>query len=138
MRKILLLLCGMLFMIGQLSAQTRTVSGKVADASGTPVANASVIVKGTRTGTTTNATGNFSFSVPTGAKTLVISAIGMAPVEVTIPASGNVNALLQQEDRKMEEVIITGYQTRRKKDEAGAISTIRGKEIENLPVPSLD
>jgi len=138
MRKILLLLCGVLFMIGQLSAQTRTVSGKVADASGTPVANASVIVKGTRTGTTTNATGNFSFSVPTGAKTLVISAVGMAPVEVTIPASGTVNALLQQDDRKMEEVIITGYQTRRKKDEAGAISTVRGKEIENLPVPSLD
>jgi TonB-linked SusC/RagA family outer membrane protein len=138
MRKILLLLCGMLFMAGQLTAQTRTVSGKVSDATGTPVANASVIVKGTRTGTTTNASGNFSFSVPTGSKALVISAVGLAPMEYQIPANGTINATLQQDDRKMEEVIITGYQTRRKKDEAGAISTIRGKEIENLPVPSLD
>jgi TonB-linked SusC/RagA family outer membrane protein len=138
MRKILLLLCGVLFMIGQLTAQTRTVSGKVSDATGTPVANASVIVKGTRTGTTTNANGNFSFTVPAGAKSLVISAIGLAPMEMTIPTSGNVNVTLQQDDRKMDEVIITGYQTRRKKDEAGAISTVRGKEIENLPNPSLD
>jgi len=138
MRKILLFLCGMLFMIGQLPAQTRTVSGKVSDATGTPVANASVIVKGTRTGTTTNANGNFSFTIPSGAKSLVISAIGLAPLEVSIPSSGNINATLQQDDRKMDEVIITGYQTRRKKDEAGAISTVRGKEIENLPNPSLD
>ncbi len=138
MRKILLLLCGMLFMAGQLTAQTRTVSGKVSDATGTPVANASVIVKGTRTGTTTNANGNFSFTIPSGAKSLVISAIGLAPLEISIPSSGTINATLQQDDRKMDEVIITGYQTRRKKDEAGAISTVRGKEIENLPNPSLD
>ncbi|MEY2835097.1 MAG: hypothetical protein RLZZ557_759 [Bacteroidota bacterium] len=138
MRKILLLLCSVLLLAGQLIAQNRTVSGKVSDASGAPVANASVIVKGTRTGTTTNANGNFSFSVPAGAKIIVISAIGLAPQEYPIPANGTISATLQQDDRKMEEVIITGYQTRRKKDEAGAISTVRGKEIENLPNPSLD
>jgi hypothetical protein len=112
MRKILLLLCSVLLLAGQLTAQNRTVSGKVSDASGAPVANASVIVKGTRTGTTTNASGNFSFSVPTGSKALVISAVGLAPMEYQIPANGTINATLQQDDRKMEEVIITGYQTR--------------------------
>jgi TonB-linked SusC/RagA family outer membrane protein len=138
MRKILFLLCGVLFLVGQLSAQNRTVSGKVTDAAGTAVSNASVIVKGTRVGTTSNANGNFSFSVPANAKALIVSAVGLASIEVTIPASGNVGVTLQQDDKKLEEVIITGYQVRKKRDEAGAISTIRGKEIENLPNPSLD
>jgi TonB-linked SusC/RagA family outer membrane protein len=138
MRKILLLLCGVLFLAGQLSAQNRTVSGKVTDAAGTAVSNASVIVKGTRIGTTSNASGNFSFSVPTNAKALIVSAVGLASLEVAIPASGNVNVTLQQDDKKLDEVIITGYQVRKKRDEAGAVSTVRGKEIENLPNPSLD
>jgi TonB-linked SusC/RagA family outer membrane protein len=138
MRKILFLLCGVLFLVGQLSAQNRTVSGKVTDAAGTAVSNASVIVKGTRIGTTSNANGNFSFSVPANAKALIVSAVGLASIEVSIPASGNVGVTLQQDDKKLEEVIITGYQVRKKRDEAGAISTIRGKEIENLPNPSLD
>ena len=138
MRKILFLLCGVLLLVGQLSAQNRTVSGKVTDAAGTAVSNASVIVKGTRVGTTSNANGNFSFSVPANAKALIVSAVGLASIEVSIPASGNVGVTLQQDDKKLEEVIITGYQVRKKRDEAGAISTIRGKEIENLPNPSLD
>ncbi|MEY2811623.1 MAG: hypothetical protein RI991_618, partial [Bacteroidota bacterium] len=138
MRKILLLLCGVLFLAGQLSAQNRTVSGKVTDAAGAAVSNASVIVKGTRIGTTSNASGNFSFSVPSNAKALIVSAVGLASLEVSIPASGNVNVTLQQDDKKLEEVIITGYSVRRKRDEAGAVSTVRGKEIENLPNPSLD
>ena len=138
MRKILFLLCGVLFLVGQLSAQNRTVSGKVTDAEGAAVSNASVIVKGTRVGTTSNANGNFSFSVPANAKALIVSAVGLASIEVSIPASGNVGVTLQQDDKKLEEVIITGYQVRKKRDEAGAISTIRGKEIENLPNPSLD
>lgn len=138
MRKILLLLCGVLLLVGQLSAQNRTVSGKVTDAAGAPVSNASVIVKGTRIGTTSNASGNFSFSVPSNAKALIVSAVGLASLEVAIPASGNVIVALQQDDKKLEEVIITGYQVRRKRDEAGAVSTVRGKEIENLPNPSLD
>ncbi len=138
MRKILFLLCGVLFLVGQLSAQNRTVSGKVTDAEGAAVSNASVIVKGTRVGTTSNANGNFSFSVPANAKALIVSAVGLASIEVSIPVSGNVGVTLQQDDKKLEEVIITGYQVRKKRDEAGAISTIRGKEIENLPNPSLD
>jgi hypothetical protein len=106
MRKILFLLCGVLFLVGQLSAQNRTVSGKVTDAAGTAVSNASVIVKGTRVGTTSNANGNFSFSVPANAKALIVSAVGLASIEVSIPASGNVGVTLQQDDKKLEEVLL--------------------------------
>jgi TonB-linked SusC/RagA family outer membrane protein len=138
MRKLVLLLCGFLLLAGQLAAQTRTVSGRVTDASGNPVSNASVTVKGTRTGTTTNVSGDFTLSVPAGAQTLVVSGIGMTTREIPVTATTVYNVSLAQESRGLEEVVVTGYQTRRKKDEAGAISNVAGKTIENLPNPSLD
>ena len=138
MRKLVLILCGILLLAGQLAAQTRTVSGRVTDATGNPVPNASVTVKGTRAGTTTNATGNFTLVLPAGAQTLVISGIGMTTQELGITASNVYDVSLVQESRGLEEVVVTGYQTRRKKDEAGAISNVSGKTIENLPNPSLD
>jgi TonB-linked SusC/RagA family outer membrane protein len=138
MRKLVLFMCGLLLFIGQLSAQTRTISGKVTDASGNPVPNASVTVKGTRTGTTTNATGNFTLSVPTSASALIISGVGLAAQEITLTQSNAYTVSMVLESRGLEEVVVTGYQVRRKKDEAGAISTVSGKTIENLPNPSLD
>lgn len=138
MRKLVLFFCGLLLLIGQLTAQTRTVTGKVTDASGNPVPNASVMVKGTRTGTTTNVSGNFSLAVPTSATALVISGVGLAAQELTLTQSNSYTVNMKQEDRGLEEVVVTGYQVRRKKDEAGAISTVSGKTIENLPNPSLD
>jgi len=138
MRKLVLLLCGFLLVVGQLAAQTRTISGKVTDANGNPVPNASVTVKGTRAGTTTNANGVFSLALPPNAEALVISGIGMASQEIKLGSSNSYDVSLQQQSRGLEEVVVTGYQTRRKKDEAGAISTVSGKTIENLPNPSLD
>src|SRR6185503_3044133 len=86
MRKLLALLMAVVFCIGQLSAQTQTrsVSGKVTDASGSPLPNVSVMVKGTSTGTTTKSDGTFSLSVSTSAKTLVFSSVGMSVQEVSI------------------------------------------------------
>ena len=138
MRKLVLFFCGLLLLIGQLTAQTRTVTGKVTDASGNPVPNASVMIKGTRTGTTTNVSGNFSLAVPTSATALVISGVGLAAQELTLTQSNSYTVNMKQEERGLEEVVVTGYQVRRKKDEAGAISTVSGKTIENLPNPTLD
>ncbi len=138
MRKLVLFFCGLLLLIGQLTAQTRTVTGKVTDASGNPVPNASVMIKGTRTGTTTNVSGNFSLAVPTSANALVISGVGLAAQELTLTQSNSYTVNMKQEERGLEEVVVTGYQVRRKKDEAGAISTVSGKTIENLPNPTLD
>ncbi|HYC28924.1 MAG TPA: carboxypeptidase-like regulatory domain-containing protein, partial [Chitinophagaceae bacterium] len=77
MRKLLLLLVGCLLLCADLPAQTRVISGKITDVSGTAIPNASVVVKGTATGTTTDASGNFQLSVPSSAKALVISSVGM-------------------------------------------------------------
>jgi TonB-dependent starch-binding outer membrane protein SusC len=138
MRKLLLLLVGCLLLCADLPAQTRSISGKVTDEKGSPIPNASVIIRGTSTGTTTDANGSFQLSVPASARAIVISAVGMAPQELTLNNRTTFDVTLRLNERDMQEVVVVGYQQRRKRDEAGAISTVRGADIENLPNPSLD
>ncbi|MGB8194088.1 MAG: carboxypeptidase-like regulatory domain-containing protein, partial [Chitinophagaceae bacterium] len=138
MRKLLLLWVGCLLLCTALLAQNRTISGKVTDAKGSPIPNASVIIKGTTTGTTTDANGDFQLSVPSSARALMVTSVGMAQQEVTLGNRNTFNVSLAVDERDMQEVVVVGYQQRRKRDEAGAISSVRGKDIENLPNPSLD
>lgn len=139
MRKLVLLLCGILLLWGQLLAQTRTISGRVVDADGKPIPNASVIVKGTSQGTSTNSEGVFSLAVPSGTTRLVISAVGMTTQELALNSStSNYTLSMKAEDRSLEAVVVTGYSTKKKRDEAGAISTVKGGEIRNIPNASVD
>lgn len=139
MRKLVLLLGSILLLWGQLLAQTRTITGRVVDADGKPIPNASVIVKGSSNGTSTNSEGLFSLGVPAGTTRLVISAVGMTTQELALSAgTSNYGISMKAEDRSLEAVVVTGYSTRKKRDEAGAISTVKGKEISNIPNASLD
>lgn len=138
MRKLVLLLGSILLLWGQLLAQSRTVTGRVVDADGKPIPNASVIVKGSANGTSTNADGGFSISVPSGATRLVISAVGMTTQELAVGSSNSYTISLKSEDRSLEAVVVTGYTARKKRDEAGAVSKVAGKEIQNIPNASLD
>lgn len=119
-------------------AQNRTISGKVTDRKGLPIPNASVVIKGSTTGTTTDQNGDFQLSVPPTARAIVVSSVGMAQQEVALGERNTFSISLSVDERDMQEVVVVGYQQRRKRDEAGAISTVRAKEIENLPNPSLD
>jgi TonB-linked SusC/RagA family outer membrane protein len=138
MRKILFLMLGVLALCTQLLAQNRTITGRVLDAQSNGVPNASVTVKGTTVGTVTGPEGNFSLSVPSNARTLVISSVGFGSQEVALGSSAVVNVTLSAAANSLDEIVVTGYTQRRKRDEAGAISTIRAGDIENLPVASLD
>jgi len=139
MRKLVLLLSGILLLWGQLLAQTRTISGRVVDSDGRPIPNASVIVKGSSQGTSTNTDGVFSLSVPSGTTRLVVSAVGMTTQELALTSSNsNYSLSMKTEDRSLEAVVVTGYSARKKRDEAGAISSIKGGEIRNQPNASLD
>ncbi|MBL7726021.1 MAG: TonB-dependent receptor [Chitinophagaceae bacterium] len=129
-----LLLAVSLFSVQFLWAQTKTVVGKVTDASGAPLANASITVKGSRSGTASGADGTFSLSVPDNAKTLVISAIGFETQEVTITGSSLSISLKEGDSRSMDEVIVVGYGTKIKKDLTGNIARVKGSEIANTPV----
>ena len=137
MRKLVLLVLGLVLLAGQLLAQTRQVSGRVTDATGNPVPNASVTIKGTNQGTTTNADGTFTLTVPTSSR-LVISAVGLAVQDVTVAGRTDFNFTLSQEDRSMQEVVVVGYGTQRRKDITGNIASVKGNAIKNLPVQSFD
>jgi len=138
MRKFLLLLMGVFVLCSSLLAQNKTITGRITDAQNAGVPNASVTVKGTRLGTVTATDGSFSLSVPSNATTLVVSSVGFGNQEVAINNRTTVDLTLSASTSSLDEVVVVGYQQRRKRDEAGAISTVRAADIENKPNVSLD
>jgi TonB-linked SusC/RagA family outer membrane protein len=137
MRKLLALLTAVLLLTGQLLAQ-KTISGKVTDDKGNPLANISVLVKGTNTGTTTKSDGTFTLSVPATAKHLVFSSVDMAPEEVAIGSQTTINAVLKSAEKTLAEVVLVGYGTQKKSDLTAAIGKVGGDKVANVPFSSFD
>ena len=109
MRKIVLLLFGAVFASLFVMAQGKKISGKVTDGSGNPVPGASVLVKGTTKGTSTDATGSFELAISANAKTLVISAVGFDNEEISIGSNTSFSVSLKASSgQEMSEVIVTG------------------------------
>lgn len=134
MQKIILLFLCTFLAFSQLSAQNRTIKGKVVDEKGTPIVSASLLVKGTTSGTVTNETGSFSLQVAAGAKTLVVSSLNFAPTEISITKNDTYTIVLKPALESAEEVVVVGYRTLRKKDVVGSISSIDGAEIAQKPI----
>lgn len=133
-----MLLLGVTFSCLQLLAQQRTITGKVTDPNGSPIANASVIVKQSAVGTTTDATGEFKLTIPASAKTLVVSSVGFAPFEISVGNKTMFAITLTANSAGLEEVIFTGVKTIKKAEYAGAVSRVSRKNIEDRPVGSFD
>ncbi len=108
MRKFSILFIGVMLVSCLLMAQ-RTIKGKVTDELGLPVQKASVVVKGTTTGTVTNSEGVYSLTVPGNAKVLVISSVDMNPEEVTLGTSNVINVTLRTSERAMTEIVVTAF-----------------------------
>jgi TonB-linked SusC/RagA family outer membrane protein len=138
MRKLVTMLLCMVFAVSQLAAQNRTIKGNVTDSKGSPVPNASVVVKGSTTGATTDAGGNFSINVPATAKALVISSLNFTTQEVAIGSKTSVSVALVSTAQDLQEVVVVGYGTKKKAELTGSISTVPAAELENLPFSSVD
>jgi iron complex outermembrane receptor protein len=112
-------------------AQDKVITGKVTDSKdGSAVAGATVQPKGSRKGTSTNTDGSFSISVPADVKTLVISFVGFGKQEVDITDKTSVDiALVAAADNSLNEVVVVGYGTARKKDLTGAVSSVKAKDF---------
>jgi iron complex outermembrane receptor protein len=112
------------------SAQDRTVTGKVTDAKdGAPLVAASVAVKGTNKGTTTSADGTFSINVASNQTTLVVTFLNYATKEVQIAGKNSINVALSQSADQLSEVVVIGYGSVRKKDLTGSVATISSKDF---------
>jgi TonB-linked SusC/RagA family outer membrane protein len=136
MKKIVLSVLAV-FLCLQLWAQ-RTISGKVTDQKGVGIPNVSVVVKGTTTGTVTGSDGSYTITVPQAGKVLVFSAVDMATSEITIGTQGTVNATLVTSDKSLQEVVVVGYGTQRRRAVTSSISRLAGADVANIPVASVD
>ena len=121
-----------------LAAQTRTVSGKVIDASGQPVPGVGVVLEGTTNGTMTGADGAFTLRVPDGDAVLNFSSLGYVTQSVKVGAGqGTVNVTIQEDNMLLEETIVVGYGTQKKVNLTGAITAIESKSLENRTAHNL-
>lgn len=118
-----------------MAVQARVISGTVKDATGETIISASVVVKGTTLGTVTDFDGNYTLDVPDDAKVLVFSYIGMQTQELTI--TGDVmNVVLSENSEVLEEVVVTGYGTTKKRDLVTAVSSVNADQLKDIPVAS--
>lgn len=133
----MMLLC-MVMAVVQLYAQSRTITGKVTDNSGNPISNATIKVKGSTTGTTSDNSGNFRLTIPPTAKTLVISYIGFGDQEVAIGAQTSYSVSLAATSGSLDEVVVqVPYGTVKKTAFTGSEATVSAKQIERQKVTSV-
>jgi TonB-dependent starch-binding outer membrane protein SusC len=140
MKKLLLLSFALVFaLLQQAAAQSRTVTGTVTDqATGQGLPGVAVLVKGAGTGTATAGDGSYSINVPGESSTLVFRFLGYTTVERAVGTSSTINVSLEINQRQLDEVVVVGYGAQAKKDVVGAISTVSGEQLANLPAPSFD
>ena len=139
MRKLrLLFTCLLTFLaLGSALAQNITVKGEVKDANtGEGVPFASIQVKGTMTGTATDANGNYSIDVPRNA-TLIFSSIGYLNQEAAVEGRGVVNIMLAPDTESLEELVVVAYGVAKRESVTGAISTVKSDAIDKRPVTSV-
>jgi len=110
------------------------VTGKVTDETGKPVQGATVLVKGTALATATMADGSYSLMAPSGTSRLVITSVGYAELEVAVNNKSEVNISVVSAASLLEDVVVIGYGTVKKKDVTGSVAGINQKDIRSRPV----
>jgi TonB-linked SusC/RagA family outer membrane protein len=132
-RKALLLLFAIMLQSAVIYAQ-QTVTGLVKDAaSGEALIGATVIIKGTTTGTVTDVDGRYSLSVPNLQDTLVFSFVGFTNVEVPISGRTTIDVQLQESEIMLSEMVVIGYGTIKKSDLTGSIAVVDSEELNRIP-----
>ena len=114
------------------------LKGIVSDEKGNGLPGATISVKGTQIGTTTDGEGRFTLNAPENARVLVISFIGMKTQEVTIGTRTSFNVTLQFADQSLDEVVVIGYGTSKRSDVTSSITTVKAAELKDIPAAGID
>ncbi|MEP6683809.1 MAG: SusC/RagA family TonB-linked outer membrane protein [Parafilimonas sp.] len=125
-----------LLFIGSISVKAqKTISGVITDsATRSPLSSVTILVKGTKNGTQTSADGRFTLTVPANATTLIISSVGYGSKEVAI--NENLDISLSQSNASLNEVVVIGYGTVKKKDLTGSVATVGTKDFQKGSITS--
>ena len=114
-------------------AQERIVTGKVYDSSGESIIGASVMVQGTMQGVVTDIDGAFQLKVQPS-QSLVISFLGYQDVILPVGSKNNFKIILEEDSKKLDEVVVVGYATQKKVNLTGSVVSVSAKDIQDIPV----
>jgi hypothetical protein len=107
------------------------VQGSVTDDKGEGLPGVSIVIKGSQKGTTTDAEGKYKIDVPNVSATLIFSYVGYVPQEVTVGTRTTVDVTLKADDKTLDEIVVVGYGTVKKKDLTGSVGVISSKEVKD-------
>ena len=129
-RKLFLVIC--LVGLTAFASAQQLVTGKVTDAAGAPVIGANVLVEGTMIGTTTGVDGSYQINVPKEGK-LTFTYLGYQSQTVAVGGKTKVDINLTEDAAQLDDVVVIGYGTVKKRDLTGAVSSIKNDEITIAP-----
>ncbi len=132
-RHIVLGFFSLVLSVEMIFAQERTITGKVTSEEG-PLAGVAVVVQGTTIGTFTDADGNYSIKVPGPSSVLSFSIIGYVTQNITVGTQSVIDVVMETEVKALQEVIVTGYSTQRKRDITGAVGVVETSKLTAIPV----
>lgn len=119
-------------------SQERQLSGTVTDEENQPVVGASLVVKGSTRGATTDGEGRYRLALPEGDVTLVVSSVGYQRQEIQVGTRSLLDIRMQVSQESLDEVIVVGYGTQKRASVTAAVSSVNAKEISALPVVSAE
>jgi TonB-linked SusC/RagA family outer membrane protein len=138
MRKLILIVSAVFVFVLNAAAQNRTVTGKVTDEKGAPLEGVSVTSPNGKQGTQTDKEGTYSITVPTAVKNLNFTYVNFASQSKSIGNNTVINISLRSVDSKLEEVIVVGYGTQKRKEVTGSLTNVKGTVIAEKPVQSFE
>ncbi len=116
-----------------LNAQEKTVTGTVKDESGLTLPGVNILIKDTSKGTQTDFDGNFSLNVTVG-DIMVFSYLGYENIEVTVDTRSKYDVVMGENTTILDEIVVVGYQTQKKSDVTGALTSVKSEELNSQPV----
>ncbi|MBP6024270.1 MAG: carboxypeptidase-like regulatory domain-containing protein [Ferruginibacter sp.] len=119
-------------------SQTKKITGTVSNEKGVTLPGATVTAKGTTTAVTTDVNGKFSIDVPAAVKSLVITFIGMEAETIPLGKATNISVVLKTTASILSDVVVIGYGTRKRADVTSAISSVKEKDLKDMPVAGID
>ena len=133
----ILLLVLLFISMGTIANAQIAITGTVLDDLNEPVPGANIMIKGTSNGASTIADGTFSLTVPNADAILVVSCIGFVTQEIKVGTTRRFNIILMEDIQMMEEVVVVGFQTQKKENLTGAVSSVSSAVLENRPVSNI-
>lgn len=126
-----------LVMLWLVSFAQKTVTGHVTDASGEPLIGVSVMVKGSSSGTVTDFDGNFTIKAVSSSAELQFSYIGYLTKVVAVGSSSTLDVVLNEDNAALDEVVVIGYQTVKRRDLTGSVASVNSKQLTAAPVSNV-